>query len=348
MPSSNRHLMMYGLHIQSELPLHEHRPAPDETGPADVVISMGSSMASTEDPPAGRVLLDFAPGRRFYCATEAPDGGYVLRCHRVADFVIDANLRAVTVRPVATTDLEYASVLATGTLLSFLLSLRGHTVLHASAVQVGNQALAFVGASGMGKSTMAALVCAEGGELITDDVLRLDSDDAPLTFRCRLGATELRLRKAAGDLAGRFAEDVDRRRTVDDRHVLGLTGSVQDHLPLAGIVIPMPDHDRACVQPEITRLDPMKALLTLVRFPRILGWQDTATMNEHFNQLAEVAQRVPIYTARMPWGPPFPDGIGRQMLDEIGLDGLTGRNGPSRLTAASDLPDVQSVSLDPR
>lgn len=126
-----------------------------------------------------------------------------------------------------------------GTLLAFVLAMRGEPVLHGSAVQSGDQALAFVGASGMGKSTMATLQAADGAGLITDDLLRLDLTRTPPG--CALGATESRLRKAAGELAHQIKRSPGRRATADDREALAPQRATSEGLPLAAIVIPIPD-----------------------------------------------------------------------------------------------------------
>src|SRR5439155_24182481 len=57
--------------------------------------------------------------------------------------------------------------------------------------------ISFVGAPGMGKSTLAALLCASGADLVTDDVLRLSPDGAAL--RCCFGPAEIRLRSNAAE-----------------------------------------------------------------------------------------------------------------------------------------------------
>ena len=152
--------------------------------------------------PPGRVLLDLRGSRRYYAAT-AVDQGFRLRFFGTCDVDLDPSLTRATVHPMPGADPDLLSVLVSGTLLAFVLTMRGETVLHASAVQVGDAALAFVGASGMGKSTMATLLCADGARLVTDDVLRLDTTSSPPT--CALGATELRLRKGADHLSERFA-----------------------------------------------------------------------------------------------------------------------------------------------
>jgi hypothetical protein len=74
---------------------------------------------------------------------------------------------------------------------SFVLALRGHTVLHASAVETPAGAVAITGPSGFGQVDDRALACA-GVSLITDDVLwvHLSSDLGSTVTR---GADDIRL-----------------------------------------------------------------------------------------------------------------------------------------------------------
>lgn len=53
-------------------------------------------------------------------------------------------------------------------------ALRGRELFHASAVALGDTAVAFVGSSGAGKSSIAAQLVARGASLVTDDVLALE------------------------------------------------------------------------------------------------------------------------------------------------------------------------------
>ena len=95
-------------------------------------------------------------------------------------------------------------IMIRGSLAALQLYLRGHLVLHASAVQLVDHAVAFIGHSGMGKSTLATLMCADGsGTVITDDVLRVDknSDRSPGS---KTGQPEVRLRSGAEGLGDRF------------------------------------------------------------------------------------------------------------------------------------------------
>lgn len=304
---------LYGLNIDSELTFHEDRPA---TGPADVTIRIGPPATASDDPPPGRRLLHLAVDRQYFTGTETDDG-YILRFHGTCDFEIDSELRSVTARVVPGTDGDKVSVLAAGTMLSFLLTMRGATVLHASAVQMGESALAFVGRAGMGKSTMATIMCAGGAAIITDDVLNLDLSTSPPA--CHLGATETRLRKAADELADRFDDRPTSRVTGDQRDALRLRAATDDQLPLRAIVIPVPDHEAPNDQPEVTRLNRKAALLSLLQFPRIVGWEDPGVLDRQLEEVARVVEAVPVFVARMPWGPPFPARLADRISDHVGL-----------------------------
>lgn len=66
--------------------------------------------------------------------------------------------------------LAYVMDYLLSTVASFLLHLRRRIALHASGVMIGDQAVLFVGDSGMGKSTLAASYALRGHEVVTDDI----------------------------------------------------------------------------------------------------------------------------------------------------------------------------------
>lgn len=306
---------LYGLTIESELPLHQQRVTNDGS-PADLRIVWGDPVPPCDDPPEGRTLLHLDVDRQYYTATEATDG-YRMRFYRTCDVVISPDLGTARVHLFTGADPGVAAVLAGGTVLALVLSLRGDVVLHASAVQVGEVALAFVGASGMGKSTSATLMCADGAQLITDDLLVLDLAHTPPT--CSLGATEVRLRKSAGELSDRFGTSPGRRTTGDDRDALAIASATTEDLPLAAIIVPLPDHSSERTQAELERLDPMRAFLMLSQFPRLVGWEDDTVLRRQFQQLGDLIDRVPVYLAQLPWGPPFAPGLAASVRHELGL-----------------------------
>ncbi|PZF85493.1 hypothetical protein [Jiangella anatolica] len=312
--------LLYGLRVASEVPLHQERSAP-AGGEPDVDIRWGDPVPLTLTPPAGRVLAHVETDQPYYTFTQDDAGGWTLRFYRTCDFVVAPGGRSVRVHVVEGADPGVAGILTAGALLSFLVTVRGEMVLHASAVQVGSGAVAFVGRSGMGKSTMATLLCAAGGALITDDVLRLD-DDGDGGLACRLGATELRLRKSAAELVEQFAVAPSSRLTSDARDALSVAPARVDGLPLAGIVFPLPDRERTSI--ELTRMGAMDALITLLRFPRLLGWSDSEILDRQFQQAGEIVERVPVFVAHVPWGPPFSPAIAPAIADAVGLGARVG------------------------
>jgi energy-coupling factor transporter ATP-binding protein EcfA2 len=171
-------------------------------------------------------------------------------------------------------------------------------------VSIGGEALAFVGPSGRGKSTLAALLCLAGAELITDDVLVVEATDAVV---CRGGATELRLRASAAPLAAASPEAAT-RTTADDRLALTADKALADTLPLRAIVIPAPS--RTATQVEHRVVDPSTALFTLLSIPRVYGWRDPDVLRRDFTTLSALVNKVPVLDVVVPWGPPFDPAVG--------------------------------------
>jgi len=118
-------------------------------------------------------------GQPLYTLVEST-AGYHLRCHGVCDRTTSHGLDESVCFPDPAADPGLLPVIISGTMISVVLALGGHLVLHASAVDIGGVALAFVGQSGMGKSTLATIMCVAGARLITDDVLRVEPASPPV------------------------------------------------------------------------------------------------------------------------------------------------------------------------
>lgn len=295
-----------GLRVRSELDLHLPLAAGDD---ADVEVRWGAEVAGgTHDHPEGEPVawLGESDDEWWYRASATGDG-YVLRVRDRADFVVSHDLSCVEVRPDPAGDPAFLPVLAAGTVMAFVLTLRGHTVLHASAVAVDGQVLAFVGPSGIGKTTLAAVMCLDGATLVTDDVLVVDTGQ-PITVVG--GATELRLREAAAPLAD-VQRDAPRRVTADERTALALAPAPPGPLPLGAIVVPSPS--RTIAEVEIERLDAGTALAVLLASPRVHGWSVPEVLRRDFTRQGAIVDGVAVHVARIPWGPPFDPEIARTL-----------------------------------
>jgi hypothetical protein len=284
-----------GVLLRSELALHLPIADGDDF---DVDVRWGADVHDTAEPLAGDDIVSYdLDDARWYSAT-ATDSGYRMRFHRCGEFEISADLNQVIVRKDPAGRTELLPILMAGTVSAFLLALRGHTVLHASAVSIGGQALAFVGPSGRGKSTLAALMCLAGADLVTDDVLVVEADDAVV---CLGGATELRLRAGAAPLAA--GSPGATRTTADERLALTAGRSLTEPLPVRAIVIPAPS--RTATKVEHRAIDPSAALFTLLSIPRVYGWRDPDVLRRDFTTLSALVNKVPVLEAVVPWGPPF-------------------------------------------
>lgn len=282
--------LVHGLRVRSELRLD----AREVKWPAhDLAIAVGEARPVPDRPPAGRVLarLDVPVGSS---SLAAQDGRYVLRVNQYCDFELSGVLDAICVHSSPGVDEEFASLLVGG-LLATVLTLKGCSVLHASAVEVSGRAVAFVAGSGMGKTTLAALCCAAGARLVTDDVLRVEIANGQ--GWCFSGSCELRIRAAVSELAESLPGAVS-RSTVDERYAVRPEATTSARLPLLAIVAPR--FDPATDQPRITRVHGAAAVRELVSFPRTLGWKDNEVARRDFALVANLATVVPVYRATLP------------------------------------------------
>jgi hypothetical protein len=294
---------LHGLRIRSEIPLAGYAIAGDGH---DLVVRWGDGAAVPvpEEAPPGRVIADRrSPGRRWYVAVE--DGGrYVLRVPGLCDFVVSPALDAVECHPDPATDPRMVSLLTGGLLIAFLLGLAGDCVLHASAVALDDGTIAFAAESGMGKSTLAALLCANGGRLITDDLLRIRFAE---DVRCVGGVPQIRLRRGALDLLERLPDSPPAAITVDDRLAVAPPGSHHADTPLAAIVLPRPS--RRISRVGTRRVRGAGAVMKLLAVSRLGGWSDPSILRQQFDAATRLAVQVPIIEADIPWGPPFEDKV---------------------------------------
>lgn len=311
------HYEAYGLRIRSEVPLPLRATVGPVTG-VDVHLQIGESVQRSDRPlesdgDADVVAAFDDPGRGRWYVAFREGGRYRFRFRDTGEFLITEDLR--TVQLIAFSDghrAELLPIVFAGTVLAFILALRGDLALHASAVLDKGQVLAFIGHSGRGKSTLAALLASAGARIVTDDVLLVDTSGDEHVL-CRGNAGEIRLRAGARDLAELFGPDTDFRSTADER--LGLrTGNAEPRWArLGAIIVPTPSRDTT--ELSVVKAPMVRGLHALLAFPRVYGLRPSAIVRRQFELMGQVAARVPVYEVAVPWGPPF---------DPLIADGLLG------------------------
>ena len=183
----------YGLTIHSELALPELLPGTGSSSGSgdDVVVRFGAiDPIPTE--------LD-ASGCGFWSTDREA-------CHfleKVGAFLVRGG-REIVIDPVPGVEDRLLRLSLLGPALALVLHQRGFLVVHGSVVARGDDAVAFIGRNGWGKSTLAGALYQKGYDLVTDDVAPITVD--PDGARVVPGFPQVKLWPEAATLLGEEPE----------------------------------------------------------------------------------------------------------------------------------------------
>jgi hypothetical protein len=164
---------VYGVRIRSEFNLD--LPTQSSAGAVDVCIRR----SSVHFPTSG---TQFSNGIEFRVHPSGTEDIYI-RWPQLFQFRISEDGSQIDGEPLAPDSVEAFRTFLLGPVLSFAFARQGIEALHATVVVTGSGAIAFLGDSGYGKSTLAASFLAAGDSLLTDDLLVLrESGDGLLAF----------------------------------------------------------------------------------------------------------------------------------------------------------------------
>lgn len=220
------------------------------------------------------------------------DGGLRLTYSDTGTFDVLDDGRRLRWYPGAGADPAIARADVTGRVLPAALHLQGGLALHASAVAVAGQAIAFAAPKRHGKSTLAWALVRAGARLLTDDVLPLEGT-APVL--ARPGVHALLLGDDSGHALG-VADDAGERRGPK-RLLRDLPDDALQAtpLPLAAVYLLHPVHpDASRPAARRARLAGPAAALGLTAHAR-LGALLRASAGEVLQRAAAVAGSVPVY-----------------------------------------------------
>ena len=154
------------------------------------MIHFNDVLQFTYKSPQQQATINLSPFHEWFFPDDTPwtqffriDTGYLLRFPDLADFRVSADGLNVSCSPAPDVSEETTQHLYLNQVLPLALSKMGKLVFHASAVEVGDSAVVFVGESGRGKSTLAASFALSGFRFLTDDGLVVEAGgDAYLAF----------------------------------------------------------------------------------------------------------------------------------------------------------------------
>ena len=222
---------------------------------------------------------------------------YLLRFHGLADFQALANRREIWCQPEPDTDAETIAHLLLGQVMPRVLSLQGKLVLHASAVVTPAGAVAFIGETGWGKSTLAASFGRQGFPLLADDCLLVEERGGRIVGIPSYAG----LRLWPGTIAALFGEELlvhtvarytgKKLARQDNGRVSFWSGPVplQRVYALAG-----PEEVGDTKSVTITALSGRAVFVELVKHAFRLDVTDQKRLREEFERLGQVAASLDV------------------------------------------------------
>ena len=156
---------LYGISLRSEIPLTFPEQAIEQP---DITITLQSKEWFEKSCDASSANTR---GTQWYEHLECQDGSDFLRWPGLFEFLVSPDGGTVGCRALEGSSPESFQTYLLGQVLSFALTKQGHEPLHATAVVIDGAAVAFLGASGQGKSTLAAACLRSGFQALTDDLL---------------------------------------------------------------------------------------------------------------------------------------------------------------------------------
>jgi hypothetical protein len=282
---------VFGLSISSPFPLPELEEAP-VAWPADVEIVLG------EPPLASEERLDG------FFAT--PTGG-LLDVLGIARYRIDAG-RRITVEPYPTGSERHMRLYLLGSALGALLHQRRLLPLHANAMHLGGQAVAFMGKSGAGKSTMAAWFHDRGSPVLADDVcvVTLGDGGEPMAHP---GIPRLRLWRDALEASGRSADAHEHAFDDADKYNVPTRRSRTSGAISLGAIYLLDEPGGSASVQAITPLRGVAAMDALVSNTYRGSYATTVgALPQLIATCQALATKVPVFSVQRVWG--------RDRLDE--------------------------------
>jgi hypothetical protein len=204
--------------------------------------------------------------------------------------------REVIVDPKPGADERVLRACVLGPVLGALLHQRGLLALHASTVAVAGEAIAFVGEKGMGKSTLAAALCARGHRLVADDITAVwfDEEDRPITYP---GYPQLKLWPQAVAYLGDAPESLPRLEPgLEKRARPAASAFSTAPIPLKRVYVL--DEGEGV---KIETLSPQEALIELIQHSYGRRLLQTVRASSHFVQCTSVVRSVPVCSLRRPY-----------------------------------------------
>lgn len=267
--------------VLPELPIIE----PQNATPAPVNIRLGPTPRQLP----GAIELDpdcFATPRQ-----------YLLRIPGIASYLVSDGRDIVVAPEPGALPLDVRAYLL-GTLFVILCHQRGLLPLHASAVAGSQGAVAFLGRSGQGKSSLAAHLAQRGFQVLADDFCLVDFT-ASAEAMVIPAAPWLKLWRNALETLGHPAEGLQRVFSQDDKYRLPLDDPHQPE-PIRKLIFLDSENSSVARLEEVSPVGAIPLLMDLTHQAYVL--QAIGHQRENFLHCSRVSSQAQAYRLIRPWG----------------------------------------------
>ena len=263
----------YGLGIHSNIAIPELMPA---QVPCDVQINIDSNAQIPAE----------VPNNQHYLKITHEEA--ILFDKNIGVFILDNGCK-ITAIPIHNVEDSRVRLYIIGTVLAILLYQRGLFVLHGSAVEVDGGAVAFIGPSGWGKSSITAALNAKGHHIIGDDVVPLSVEKN--TMNVFPGFPQLKLHQEVALTLGHDKSRLHSLHPELDKNGFRVAQKEfsQTSLPLKRIYALAKD-----TAIGIEQIQPQEAVIHLVRNSIPTRWFQPNSIS-HFLQSSNIAKNIPFY-----------------------------------------------------
>jgi len=284
-----RQYRVYGIRLASEIQLTFPEAEPSDNPDLNLLVAKpeffveATRFATLRPNPLG-----------WYKYAELDDGRFYLRWDDLFEFLVDTDGRRIWCGWLGATSLESLQVYLLGRALSFALVKQGFEPLHATAVVIGGHAVAFLGHSGFGKSSLAAVFLAAGHRLLTDDLLLLRAEDG--VYEAQPGPPRI---KVFPEIAHRFLQTTANGVPMNNltRKMVLPLASGQYHGRAAALraiyVLAPPRSVHRKQRLRVAPMSPRETFIELVRgtFNHLVT--DSQRLQRQYSESLQVALRVP-------------------------------------------------------
>jgi hypothetical protein len=301
-PSSNLDFRYeaYGLVLQSNLPIDGLMSARSSARLPDIKINLGLTPA--DDLSNGNCKLRYAssyldevgePVLQVWAQGQA--GLFQIRFSDGVEFWLDRDFSTLWGHWPENVTLDYALGYLLGPVFGLLLRLRGVICLHASAVNINDRSVVFVGSEGAGKSTTVAAFARQGFRVLSDDIVGLveqgqEFQTLPASPRINLWPDSVEILYGSRETLPRIAGGFDKRYLVLGENAGARFEDRALRLGALYILGGGAAEDKDCVE-EVTQKE---ALMLLVQNTYATNFLDAEQRAEEFAVLSRLVAAVPV------------------------------------------------------